>query len=188
MKLFWHMIASIFTMLVLLLAVILLGLRIFGFIPHTIQTSTMEPAYPIGALIYVRKIPTTELVIGDAISFSTDDGFTVMTQRIASIDSEAMQVTTKADANNSVDGTPVHFNDILGKVSFSIPYLGYVSSYIRSPRGRQFAIVFLLFILLLFTVSELLRSDKRSVQENEVHQHSDLELSDQVEHKRVHTD
>jgi signal peptidase len=54
---------------------------------------------------------------------------------------------TKGDANEDNDSSPVPFDDVEGKVAFSVPLLGYVVSFLKSPFG--WATMGLLAVLVL---------------------------------------
>ena len=56
---------------------------------------------------------------------------------------------TKGDANEVNDGGTVLYDNIVGKVAFSIPLLGYVSSWISSTSGKSIVIGVLLVIMLI---------------------------------------
>lgn len=171
MKFFWNALTSIMSASIVLLATLLVGVRLLGFSPYTVLSSSMEPAYPVGSLIYIRQIPSEDINVGDAITFVMNEDLLVATHRVVEVDSQAMSFRTKGDANDIVDGAPVHFNNVLGKVVFSIPYLGYVANYVSSSQGRYIAIVIVLFLLLLLVLPGLFTADKkanRNGEENDV--------------------
>ena len=180
MKLFWRIFTSFLTTCMLLLAVLLLGVRLLGLTPYTVLFSSMEPAFPVGALIYIRQIPTEEIELGDAISFVLNDDLVVATHRVVGVDPEAMHFITKGDANSSVDGAPVHFNNVLGKVVFSVPYLGYLANFITSSQGRYLAIALVLLLLLLLILPDLFAADKQTEQAASDEQNTDPEDTKQA--------
>ena len=83
------------------------------------------------------------------------------THRVVEIDEENQRFYTKGDANESVDGAPVHFNNLIGVPVFAIPYLGYVSHYIQNPPGLYVAIAVGAVLLLLVFLPELLAAWKK---------------------------
>ena len=85
----------------------------------------MEPAIKAGSVIYVSPYKKEEPIHqGDIISFRT--GETLVTHRILSVDQASGTAITKGDANQVHDPAPVPFDDILGKVRFHIPGIGYL--------------------------------------------------------------
>ncbi len=161
MKSLFGVLSSVISAIIVMMAALLVGVRLFGLLPYAVLSSSMEPAYPAGALIYVRPVPADNIQIGDAISFVMNEDLVVATHRVVEIDTDARQFRTKGDANTIVDGSPVHFNNLLGKVVFSIPYLGYIAHYIASDRGRYVAIAIILFCLLWLVMPGLLSADKK---------------------------
>ena len=162
----WNAITSLAVALVLILAVLLVGVRLFGLQPYCILSGSMEPTYPTGALIYVRETPAQEIEVGDAITFVLNEDLVVATHRVIAIDSEKQQFTTQGDANASADGQPVHFQNLIGQPVFCIPYLGYVSNYVTQPPGLYVAIVFAVILLLLtFLPDWMSRAEKKEPQE-----------------------
>lgn len=119
------------------LAILLVGVRLFGLAPYTVLSSSMEPAYPVGSLIYVQDIPVNSIQVGDTITFVMNEALVVATHRVVEVNPEQETFRTKGDANENIDGAAVHFENVLGRVSFSIPYLGYVAHFINSGQGRH---------------------------------------------------
>jgi signal peptidase len=109
----------------------------------------MSPAYPVGALIYVHPAQAREVRVGDPITFYLDDGATVATHRVIQIDAENGCFHTKGDANESPDGAPVYFDQLIGIPIFSIPLLGYSSNFIATPPGLYIVITAALAVVLL---------------------------------------
>lgn len=142
------------------LAVLLVGVRLFGLAPYTVLSSSMEPALPVGSLIYVKDVAADDIKVGDAITFVMNEDLLVATHRVVEVDSTQERFITKGDANESIDGAPVHFRNLLGRVSFSIPYLGYVANFINSSSGRWIAIAVIALLLLLLLLPDLFTAEK----------------------------
>lgn len=130
---------SVIVALVVLLAFLLVGVRLFGLQVYTVLSGSMEPDYPTGSLIYVRKIDPTELEVRDVITFKLSGG-TTATHRIVELvpdenDPDIMRFRTKGDANDTADGSLVEADSVVGTPVFVLPYLGYLASFIRNPPG-----------------------------------------------------
>lgn len=121
--------------------------NLLGYKPYNVLTGSMEPTYPVGSLIYVKKVPAETLKNGDVVTIT--NGGTPITHRIVEIDSEQKVVYTQGDANQSADGaTP--FEQIIGKAAkIHFPVLGKVFQTIQSGSYRKIfiigAVVFLFF-------------------------------------------
>ena len=122
--------------IVVLLTILLAGVRLIGLTPYTVLSGSMEPNYHVGSVVYVKKVAPASLKVGDAITYRLT-GNTIVTHRIIEIHGEDMSglgFRTKGDANKTEDGvTPAEA--VIGKVIFSIPYIGYISNFIQKPIG-----------------------------------------------------
>jgi len=65
---------------------------------------------------------------------------------------------TKGDANENVDGSPVHYKNIVGTPVFSIPYLGYLSSWLQTREGMIMGASIALVIIILTFLPDLLNT------------------------------
>lgn len=158
-KKIWDIISTIVVILVVVIAMLLVGVRIFGLRPFTVLSGSMEPTYHTGSLIYVKEVDPSEVQIGDPITFVLNEDLVVATHRVVEIDEENQYFYTKGDANDAVDGSPVHFNNLIGVPVFTIPGLGYVANYIQNPPGMYIAIA-LVAILLIFVVLSFFVDDE----------------------------
>ena len=145
--------------LVVVLAVLLVGVRIVGFTPYTVLSGSMEPAYHVGSLVYVSETDPADLKENDTITYHLSSG-AVATHRIVEVlesdNPSELSFITKGDANSDPDGTPVPASALIGKVCFSIPYLGYLSDFIKSPYGLIVVIGLSVLALLVSIISDLL--------------------------------
>ena len=151
---------------VILLAVLLGGMRLIGFTPYTVLSGSMEPAYHVGSVIYVREVNPTELKVDDPLTYRMSNGI-VVTHRIEEILNDGtsdLSFITKGDANQDNDGTPVPMSAVIGKPVFSIPYLGFVSEFVQRPLGLIIFIGLCLAVLAITFIIDLLlpESGKKS--------------------------
>ena len=65
---------------------------------------------------------------------------------------------TKGDANDDVDGSPVYYKNVIGTPVFTIPYLGYLSSWLQTKKGMIMGISIALVVLLLTFLPDLLNA------------------------------
>ena len=144
-----------------LIAGALLAPYLFGYQPLAVLSGSMEPDYPVGSILYVNKsIKPDELKVGDVITFSLDDQ-TVATHRLVQIDEAKQEFVTKGDANDTADGAR-SFDTLIGRAStFAVPYLGYISQNIRTPKGIVTAIGAVLVIFLLIFLPDVLQPTKK---------------------------
>ena len=129
-------ITTVFLILALLLAFLVVGIRIFGLTPYTVLSGSMEPTYHVGSVIYVKDIDPSDLKEKDPVTFKADGG-QIVTHRIIEVlpkDGDEYLFRTQGDANNVADGV-LEGSRVIGKPIFTIPYLGYVTSYVQSKSG-----------------------------------------------------
>jgi signal peptidase len=149
--------STIIVAVVVVFAVFLLGARLFGLQVFNVLTGSMSGTYNVGDLIYVKSVDTSEIQVGDPITFIKEDG-TIVTHRVVGIDKDKQCFQTKGDVNKSYDEDPVHFKNCIGKPVFSIPLLGYVSGFIQKPPGMYIAIALgVVFAVLIFLPDSLFK-------------------------------
>ena len=160
-KKIWNVISTVLVVIVVVVALLLVGARLFGLQVYAVLSGSMEPTYHVGSVIYVEPVDPSEIQVGDPITFVMNEELTVATHRVVSIDAENSHFYTKGDANENPDAAPVHFNNLLGKPVFTIPYLGYISSYVQSPPGMYYAIAVGVLLLVLVFVPDMLDGGKK---------------------------
>ncbi|MFI3326876.1 MAG: signal peptidase I, partial [Clostridia bacterium] len=114
-------------------AVLLVGVKLVGFTPYAVLSSSMSPLYETGSVVYVKEVVADDIEVDDVITFYMVDSTTVVTHQVVEIDNENGYYYTQGLANDTADGTPVTTDRIIGKVYFGVPYLGYISDYVTSP-------------------------------------------------------
>lgn len=155
-----YKVINIITTVVLAVLVIFAALltvpKMAGMDTYVVLSGSMEPAYKTGSLIYTKKIvDTAELKIDDVITFRLNDS-TVATHRIVDVSTAdgAYVFQTKGDANASPDPNPVPEENVVGKVIFSVPYLGYAADFVQHPPGIYIAVMLGVVLLLLTYISD----------------------------------
>lgn len=164
LKKLWDIFTTVLTVAFVLLAVALVGVRLFGLQVFSVLSGSMEPEYHVGSLIYVKEVDYTQLKSGDVISYMLSED-TVSTHRIVEVvpdqdDSTVLRYQTKGDANEAADGTLVHYKNVIGTPVFTIPYLGYVVDFIQKPPGTYAAIAIGAVVLALLFLPDLFREEE----------------------------
>ena len=164
-KKIWNVVTTLLVAAVVLLAIALVGVRLFGLQVYTVLSGSMEPAYHVGALLYDKKVDPAQLRPGDVITFMLDEE-TIVTHRIVEVvpdeeDPSVIRFRTKGDANAAEDGSLVHYKNVLGTPVFTIPKLGYFANFVQQPPGLYVAIAFGAVLVLLAFLPDLLGDDKK---------------------------
>lgn len=167
-KRIWNSVTTVLVALVVLLAVLIWGFRLFDMEAFVVQSGSMEPAYHVGSLVYVKEVDASELEVGDVITFNLG-GNVRGTHRIIEVVEEngALAFRTKGDANETADNGLVSPADIIGEVKFTIPYLGFLITYIQSPPGMYVAVTVVAVILLLIILPDILFGEKKKEKKRE---------------------
>lgn len=129
----------------------------FGFGAAIVLSGSMEPALSVDDLVIVREQSTYNE--DDIVVYQ--DGSSLVIHRIISVDEN--EVITQGDANNTAD-PPVELSLVKGKAIASIPLVGVLARFLKSPVG------FILVILLAIVLFELpyLRDKKKANDEMEM--------------------
>lgn len=121
-----------------------------------VQSGSMTPAIKMGSVVMVK--PVNDYKIGDVITFGPYNKTKApTTHRIYDIKVEGSQPVyiTKGDANNAPDDREITKKDIIGKVLFSIPYLGYAVAFAKKPLGFALIIIVPAAIIILDEVKNI---------------------------------
>ncbi len=158
-------IGTIGVVLVVVFTILIVGVRLIGIHPYTVLSGSMEPTYHTGSLIYVKPTDPFQLQSGDVITFMLDED-TLATHRIVEVvpdeeDPSTVRFRTKGDANEFIDGSLVHYKNVVGTPIFTIPYMGYVANFVQNPPGLYIAIAFCAFLVLLAFLPDLFDEDKK---------------------------
>lgn len=155
-----------------LLLVVLAAVAALLIVPHfigyqsmAVLTGSMEPTFPVGSLIFVTEEAPEEIEVNDIITYRlTAD--TVVTHRVVAVDRDLQAFTTKGDANESEDGAPIPYDNVVGVAKFHVPYLGFISIYAKTPIGIAAICGVLIVIILLTFLPEIFSSEEEDGEEN----------------------
>ncbi len=133
---------------------------IAGFTPLAVQSDSMSPTFNKGDLIFIHKCDTSQLEVGDIVTFHTiiDNEYALNTHRIATIDevNGMRSFTTKGDNNDVVDTHVISDGDIVGKYLFAVPHLGQVMDFLSSSMGFLIVIVLPMLLFFIYQVYHLI--------------------------------
>lgn len=134
----------VLTVLVLLaVAITVSSIKIPGnYKMYSVLSGSMKPAIKIGALTIVK--PQTDYKVDDVITVSEPANPKItLTHRITEVKSKDGQISyiTKGDANKSIDTEDRPKQNVVGKVIFSIPLLGYPISFAKTRNGLLILVV-----------------------------------------------
>jgi signal peptidase len=117
---------------------------VIGYHPVAVLSGSMEPAYPVGSIIYYKSAEFKDIGVGDAVTFRIGDS-NLATHRVVAKNTENRSFITKGDNNPTEDGNPLPYSRIAGKsADFAIPYAGYLTSKAQNWRVIAVAVLILL--------------------------------------------
>ena len=107
-----------------------------GYRPVVVLSGSMEPAFPVGSVIYYKAASFEQIQEGDPITFHAGEDGSLVTHRVVEKQELSSDFITKGDANETADPNPVSYDRVAGRASdVKIPYAGYFVTYGRTPQA-----------------------------------------------------
>ena len=139
-RVFGKLISAIGTILLVVSIIACLGLsvpRFAGIEQYVVISGSMEPAIPVGSMVYSAQTDPSTLEAGDIIVFySNEAGSTPVTHRVVENHVADGEIITKGDANEQNDMSPVVYANVLGKLVLHVPMLGYIAAPLGTITGN----------------------------------------------------
>ena len=130
-----------------------------GIKTFVVQSGSMEPAIKTGSVIVVKQSDTYK--VGDVITFGPRTKTkSPTTHRIVEVKEDGNFVT-RGDANNAEDMRTVSRFEVVGRVLFSVPYIGYAVATAQKPWGFTLIIVIPAAIVIWEEIGKILREMKK---------------------------
>jgi len=123
-----------------------------------VQSGSMENTIMTGDIILIKAIQQYNK--NDVVTFKEADE-RIVTHRIIKVqdDSDNTVFITKGDANRSIDNDTVKSDQVLGKVMFVVPKIGFLVAFAKSPFGLVILILIPATLLIIDRVIKM--SQKR---------------------------
>jgi len=123
-----------------------------------VQSGSMSPALKTGDMVIVKPILSYQ--VNDIITFNSHQNFTV-THRIIQTNNDGF--ITKGDANSVTDQNQVDKSQILGKVFFTLPKIGYFIMFVKSLPGLITLIIIPSTLIIYQEFLEIKKNFKKTV-------------------------
>lgn len=137
---------NVFLLICLLFVILFIFARSLGFKPMIVVSGSMEPTIPTGSLVISNpNYEYEDVKIGDIVIFE-NSSMDVIHRVVEKADDNSGYIT-KGDNNDIIDGVTVTENTLKGSLLFSIPYVGYLISFINNGYVK---IIICFIILYLF--------------------------------------
>ncbi len=160
----------IIVLLVIALTAVLISKLVFGIEMKAVLTGSMEPELPVGSLLIISPTEYDKVEVGDDITFVRDEKLTLVTHRVIQKDDETQKITTQGIANNTPD-KPTSFENVVGKVVFHIPLVGYFVIWTSTVKGKVICGIIIVALVALSIV--LSKSDKNCSDEDKADEQTD---------------
>lgn len=155
-----NFLTTILILILLVLAIILIAPRLLGYQSLAVLSGSMEPEIPVGSLVFAKETEPSALEVGDVITYKLS-GTTLVTHRVIENDTVSGQLITQGDANDVADSNPVEYQNVVGKVTMHLPWLGYLSIYIKTPLGIAGICGFFVILIVLVYLPEIFAPAKK---------------------------
>ena len=137
-----------------------LNIRVFS-----VQSGSMEPAIRLGSLVVVRGSETYG--IGDIVTVVGERTVkeTVthrIAERVVDPDNGRVSYRLKGDVNEEADRELVPSGRVIGKVIFSMPYVGYLVSFVQSQVGFM-ALIIIPATILIYSELMVIKKEIRKM-------------------------
>ena len=127
-----------------------------------VYTGSMEPAIPVGSVVVIKPVDPETLKVGDIICFQFSEP-TSITHRIINITNEGF--ITKGDANEDPDQWIVKKENVIGKAVFTIPFIGYIGYFVRTPIGFILLIIIPASLIIIIEIRNITKELRKQKQE-----------------------
>jgi signal peptidase len=127
-----------------------------------VLSGSMEPQISPGDTVIVTETDPADITVGDVITFVRSDGDLPVTHRVVGVEesSSGYRFETKGDANSDADANPVAGANVIGAVTITIPYIGYVVQAVNSTTGFVLLVAIPLGLLVVTELWSLVKASR----------------------------
>ena len=136
--------------------VVFLAAMFFGVKALNVMSGSMEPGIPTGSMIFTTKIDAKDIKLGDVITTQRTQGEGLITHRVLDISPvdgspNAFEMRMQGDANATEDPQPYVITEA-DKYFFHLPFVGLVSSLLKTSTGLYVGVAVVALLLFIFIV------------------------------------
>lgn len=149
MKKIFRILKNALSILISLLFALVVVMSVIGAKGYSVASDSMAPEFRRGDVVFVKAIPFDELEKGDVVTVMFKTGNGTYTHRIVEIDYNKKEIRTAGDNIDTIDTESASEEQILGKVLFSIPLVGFLSLLMTDS---TYVAAIAIFVLIVMTV------------------------------------
>ena len=136
MNKFVQYIGTAFLVLIMLIAVFVLLAPHLGWRIDAAISNSMTPDFTAGGLVVTQPVEPTDIEVGDIITYGSPIDGKMVTHRVIEVkEHNPLLFQTKGDANEDPDSYLVPAQNVVGRVYFHVPQLGYFTQFVKSHLG-----------------------------------------------------
>ena len=130
---------------------------------YVIISGSMEPIIKVKDAVIIRRCEESDIKIGDVVTYrSLEDAYygILITHRVVNIEYKDGQklFITKGDNNETIDRSPITFNQIQGKVAMRIPKIGYLKYFLTDYYGWIIIVVIPSLGIIVYDIMKLFKN------------------------------
>jgi signal peptidase len=132
-----------------------------GYRAVAVYSGSMEPELHVGSLAFVKPVRSTEIAVGDVITFQDPQtrGRLITHRVVERLQHEGRFVyRTKGDANDERDPWTVALPGTVGRYAFDLPVAGYALVYAKTREVRTALILLFSLLVLVWILRRIWRS------------------------------
>ena len=122
-----------------------------------VMTDSMAPTIRAGDVVLIKPLKS-EIAPGMIITYN--HGSKTITHRVVMVNGDNLY--TKGDNSEQIDPWEVPVSSVVGVTFFSIPYLGYLLSFVRQPLGLLIVILVPSLIIIAFELKGMMKTLRAS--------------------------
>ena len=149
-----------------LLALLIAGPLALGDHPQTDLTGSMEPTISPGDVVINEQISPASAEVGDVVTFrDPEQQSKLLTHRVVSkrrLKDGRFAFVTQGDANNTQEHWRVPADGQIGRVAYTVPWVGNIAVFARTKPGMGLLIGVPLLLILLEEMMRIWRPRPRS--------------------------
>lgn len=128
---------------------------------YVVRSDSMSPAIGAGSVVIVSDVQPEAVEAGDVITFETGgaEASNRVTHRVVEVaGEEPRQFLTKGDANEDPDTGLVSEDQVVGRVLFHVPLIGYAIDVAGTDLGLLAFVVLPALVLIALEVRDVVRA------------------------------
>lgn len=140
---------------------------------YVIVSGSMEPLIKVRDAVLIKRVSEDNVKVGDVVTYrSLDTSYygILITHRVVRIDevNGKKVYITKGDHNETIDRSPINFDQIRGKVIMRIPKIGYLKYFLIEYYGWILVVLVPSIAIIAYDIVKLFKNIKNNKNDNAI--------------------